>query len=1183
MRRSGIALLAAALLGAVGFVMVSALASAPTLPISQVPLTLAASVRPLVLLAVGNSQSMDGTLSGAIMTGSGSLGTSLSALNSSSSPVSYAVPAGFTPPVQAADSSGNAPYSVNVGGVLTDNGASRLNVAKGGIQAILQAYMQNTDFALADYSISNVSLYTTWVYYMSPAGANFSFTNTESTGSTYVANPCFGYVTSTSATSANCSAIASAGLAASATLNTSAWMQIGASSDDPTINDVLYAPPGSQPGVYINYGGANPATPFPPNFDLSDYNAGGVVLGYPYSAPGANRQTGPTNAGYVPYSPQVMYAERGYGYYGGQAANTGNIAVKQTTAGTNPTAASVNAAIAAFTPFLQPETNNVGSGEIKAAAVQSPIAGLLSAANAYLTGPDVRTTDSNGCDVPRYVVLISDGLPTEDLNGGLWPPLGSAAAVGYGVTATFNADGSLAATNDQALTDTLSTIATLKAAGIKTYIIGLGAGVDPSANTQAAATLQAMAMAGGTAAYYPATSPAALVSDLNTILISVQNASVASTASSVNSTQLSTSSFEYQASFISSDSPYQDWTGEVYAKALDPATGKPTGPTLWSAQALLDTKLVSTRLIATWNPALPSVGTAGPPAGPAGAGAPFEWSNGDPTQAISAAQRALLQPTDTLGQSRLAYLRGDTSQEKRNGGAFRNRSHILGDIVDSQPAYVGPPSGAYFSTSYFAFQTAQKNRPAMIYAGANDGMLHAFNANPSAAAGGGVEQFAFIPNGVFANLYQLSAPLYNQSHLFFVDGSPQSGDVQFADSTWHTLLVGGENAGGRSVYALDVTNPQDITSEIALANKVLWEFSDSSDLGLTYGEPRIAPVAAAPGFAVFFGNGYNSPNNHAVLYALNPQTGATIAKLDLCTSAAALAATACNAGAPQGLSSVAVGNSDGLRGQPVTEVYGGDLQGNLWVVDVGNPDPTKWTVRLLFQARDPAGNPQPITTSPMLTLNPNYPREDGLFVMFGTGQFLTQNDLTNLQTQTVYGVWDQGATAPYHRSNLQQQVLAVTTVASSAVPVLTDTNNAVSLGSQAGWYDDLPIPGQRVMTDPQLLNGSFITALNTPPTSSCGGSASAMLLEINYATGGAFALPQLDVNGDGVINSGDVLPGGGNAVGLGLGTGYASAPTMIGPTGAGYMDLNFTMSGGNTNSQPTLNNGSRISAWRQLQ
>lgn len=1126
----------------------------PSIVISQIPLQLATPTHPQVLIAMGNSQSMDGTLSGAIMVGSGTSSGGLSSLQNSSSPINYLVPAGFTPPVQAANASGYAPYTVSQNGLLVDNSASRMNVAKAGVQTILETYMQNTDFALEDYSTSNTGLYSTWVYYMSPQSGNFAFTNSIASGNPYVLNPCYGYTTASSTIKSNCSALAT--LYGSSTLSTNLYMLIGSSSDDPSINDVLYA--GGLTGVFASYSGPHPSTPYPPNYSLANYNAGSVGITYNQTTPNLGGfGSGPTNAGFVPYSPQVLYSKRGFGYGGSQSASTGNIVVPMTTVGTNPTVATLNAAINKFLPYLKPETNSTSTTEIKSVAGQSPTAGLLTTAKSYLTG--LKNTGS--CKPQLYVILISDGLPTVDLSGGFWPPLGSAAAIGYGVTATFNADGSLNTTNDIAVSDTISALTNLQNAGIKTFVVGLGAGVDPTVNPQAASTLTAMAVAGGTGNYYPANNSTALINNLNNILISVQNNTLSTTAATISSTNLRLGTVEYQASFTSSDKSYQDWTGNFAELSLDPITGFPTGRINWSGQRLLDAQ--STRTITTWNPTLNS---------DVGGGVPFLWTN------ISAAQQASLQPSDSLGENRLQYLRGVTTQEIRNGGTFRNRTHILGDIVNSQATYVSAPASPYlFSTpSYAAFVQTNASRPAMVYVGANDGMLHAFNAQT------GVEKFAFIPNGVFSNLYHLTAQLYNQNHMFFVDGSPQSGDVQFSDASWHTLLVGGENAGGKSIYALDITNPS-FANETAMASSVLWEFSET-DLGLTYSQPQIGMINTnselTKRFAVFFGNGYNSANNKAVLYAVDPKTGTLIRKIDLC----AAVPDACNPSNPEGLSNVALGQIDGLQGQPITSVYAGDLQGNLWAVDVSDADPSQWQARVLFQARDPTGNPQPITTTPLVTLNPSYARFQGLFVMFGTGQLLTQSDLSSLQTQTVYGVWDKPALSfILGRTNLQAQTLSLVPASVSGLPqdILTDTTNAVGWNSTYGWYNDLPIPGQRVITNPQLINGSFIATLNSPPATPCG-VASSMFLDIYYKTGGAYPnTTQLDIDGDGTITSADQYNGT-NPVGIGLLTGYASAPASVGRNKNNHMVQIITMSGGQQVSVINQSNGSRSSSWWQL-
>lgn len=1130
--------------------------AAPSLTIPQVPLIISTPIHPQVLILIGNSQSMDGTLSGAIMTGSGSLGTALSTLNNSSSPVHYSVPSGFTPPLQAADATGKAPYTVLSGGKYYDNGPSRMNTAKAGIKAIIQQYMASTDFSLGTYSTGAPSLYQTWVYYMSPTGSDFTFTNTPVAGKYYVNNPCYGYTTASATVLSNCTSIA--GYYGAATLSSNQYMLIGASSDDANINDVLYTN-SAFAGSFINYTGPTPATPYPPNFTLANYNAGSIVIKYSKSLPTGNvLSTSPTNAGFVPYSPQVLYSKRGFGYYSSQSATSGSILVPMTTAGTSPTVSSANTAVNVFTPFLAPESNSSTTGEIKASAVQAPTAGLLKQANTYMQ--PLATTSGGGCPQKKYVILISDGLPTLDLNGKYWPPLGTASAAGYGVSATFNADGSLNTSNDQALIDAINSIKTLKANGISTYIIGLGAGVAPKINAQAAASLTAMAIAGGTENYYPATSPDALVDDLNSILLSIQSGDFTASAAAVNSTHLSGNSVEYQGSFTANDTPYQDWTGNLRAIQLNENTGIPTGAVLWNAQAALDSLASGSgwsdaRLITSFNPS-------------SGLGIPFRWSN------LTSAQQALLQPTDSLGAQRLEYIRGNSALALRNGGTFRNRSHILGDLIDSQVTYVGAPNDVYTDASYAQFVTNKKNRSPLLYVGANDGMLHAFNAST------GVEAFAFIPNAVFSNLINLTSTVYNQSHQFFVNGSPQTKDVQFSDSSWHTVLVSGENAGGKSLFALDITNPEQLTTESAVAAAVLWEFTDT-DMGLSFSQPQLAKIGLATttpaNFAVFFGNGYNSPNNNSVLYALNPQSGALIRKIDLCAAVSG----SCNSTLAQGLSSVAVANQDGLQALPITKVYAGDLQGNLWSVDVSDPSASNWTVRLLFQAKDSAGTAQAITSTPVVSLHPNYPRKQGLYVLFGTGRLLTANDLTNTQTQTVYALWDKpGSSATYTLGNLQQQTLSQ--ASSTSGLILTTTNSSINWNTRFGWYSSLPTAGQRIVTNPDLINGAFIATLNTPPLALCGEGFNSMLLELNYANGGSFLSPQLDINGDGLFNAADAY-GGSYAVGITLSNSYATAPNVMGPNKNNKIVILVTQSNGTQSTTFNPNNNPRKVGWWEIQ
>jgi type IV pilus assembly protein PilY1 len=373
--------------------------------------------------------------------------------------------------------------------------------------------------------------------------------------------------------------------------------------------------------------------------------------------------------------------------------------------------------------------------------------------------------------------------------------------------------------------------------------------------------------------------------------------------------------------------------------------------------------------------------------------------------------------------------------------------------------------------------------------------------------------------------------------------------VQFADASWHTVLVGTEGAGGNSVFALDVTNPANITSEGTLASAVLWDFIDP-DMGLGFSTPAIASTPG--GWTVFVGNGYNSPNQKPFLFALNAQTGATVSKIDLC----AAVPTACNLAASNGLSTVIAVNSGGQLAGYANIVYAGDLQGNLWRVDVSNANPAMWTVTVLFQARDPLGNPQPITTSPVASLNPRYPQIQGTMVFFATGQLLGLRDLADVNVQTIYGIYDPPATyatpitSPVPRlpgNSLVQQLLSIPT---SNGQVVVDTGNAVSIPTNSGWYVDLTLnSGERVVTDPRLESGGTLVLTSyVPSTDPCSAGGSSYLYMLNYATGGSFTSPQFDLNGDHVINGSDsvLLNSGlmGNPVGMALGNVFAAAPTI---------------------------------------
>jgi type IV pilus assembly protein PilY1 len=227
--------------------------------------------------------------------------------------------------------------------------------------------------------------------------------------------------------------------------------------------------------------------------------------------------------------------------------------------------------------------------------------------------------------------------------------------------------------------------------------------------------------------------------------------------------------------------------------------------------------------------------------------------------------------------------------------------------------------------SYSAFLAKWATRPAAVYVGANDGMLHAFDARLKAVSGAnpGRELWAYVPASVYANL-PAQTRLTNFSFTPTVDGSPVTGDVFFNSASslyntkgWHTLLVGSLRLGGRGVFGVDITDPSATTlnTSTAVASKVLWEFNSDSvstvgtpaNLGYTFGTPVIARVAfnnsdspATVGrWVVLVPGGYfpdgntaaAASNTYSSLFVLDAQTGTLLKEIRTPTGAGAVAIT----------------------------------------------------------------------------------------------------------------------------------------------------------------------------------------------------------------------------------------------------------------------------------------------------
>jgi type IV pilus assembly protein PilY1 len=502
--------------------------------------------------------------------------------------------------------------------------------------------------------------------------------------------------------------------------------------------------------------------------------------------------------------------------------------------------------------------------------------------------------------------------------------------------------------------------------------------------------------------------------------------------------------------------------------------------------------------------------------------------------------------TAAAGQALVSFLSGDRTNE---GTFFRSRLHILGDIVSSEARYVKAPLQTYSDPGYSAFAAANANRLPTVYVGANDGMLHAFDALS------GQERWAFIPTAVLPNLYHLADLTYASQHRYFVDGTPETGDIcpktpstSCGGSDWKTILVGGLNQGGKSFYALDVTDPSN--------PKYMWEFT-ATNLGYSYSNPRITKLSNGT-WVVIVASGYSNADGIGHLYVINAATGALISDVSNGTGSVSN---------PDGLARIAARAPLAATDNTVEEVYGGDLLGNVWRFDVnGNIGAPGIDAQLLINLQDPSGNPQPITAKPTVAATTtNVP-----LVMIGTGRYLGVSDLTDTNTYSMYGIKDTLGTTTLTTprasgSKFIQQTMTVGTCPANAPSttctqgqtVRTSSSTPVDWTVNNGWYLDFPVGGERSTTDATLALGTLVFTTVKPQSATatqiqgCNGSAT----DINAKS----YLYYLD------YNSGGAVSGTSNVVGEELCTCIATRPSVV-KTVSGNVEGIIRTSGGSTNA-----------------
>ncbi len=517
------------------------------------------------------------------------------------------------------------------------------------------------------------------------------------------------------------------------------------------------------------------------------------------------------------------------------------------------------------------------------------------------------------------------------------------------------------------------------------------------------------------------------------------------------------------------------YSGNLFAYPVDQFGNVEKSPEWWGggAQVHVDGQNFDTgRLIAT----MKDDGTK----------IPFRWGS------LSGTQQALL-GTASVGPTILNFLRGDRSQEIPNTGkTLRQRKSALGDMIHSRPYYVGDSSNP------------------TVFVGANDGMLHAFDA----ATSGGAERWAYVPSMLINKMKNLSVSPY--VHDYFVDGQINIADI--SSSGAKRILVGGLGGGGKGLYALDITGSAGLTAstEADVASKVMWEITPTTvnyanpsttnayvNLGFTYGTPSVAKIGGAD--SIIVGNGYNdnsAGDYQAYLFVINPYTGQLIRAIRAGTG------TSGTASSPNGLSTPVGVDIDGDGSIDI--VYAGDLNGTMWKFKLS--DGTATALLTTSEA---------ITSTPGVFMHPN----GGYMVNFGTGKQLTAADSTDVTTvYHVYGIWDGAAGSGMVTQTLTERSY---TTGSTATRVRTVTANQPNWATDKGWQVTLPA-GERVLGEGSFIeNGRFYfnshnpTISTTVPNTTTVVQGTNWLMELDGLTGGTKTRPFLDMNGDVKVDDAD--------------------------------------------------------------
>ena len=585
---------------------------------------------------------------------------------------------------------------------------------------------------------------------------------------------------------------------------------------------------------------------------------------------------------------------------------------------------------------------------------------------------------------------------------------------------------------------------------IKTFAVGFATGGNKPNYTN-------LASAGGTVTPLFAENEDELFAKLTEAIKQITGSTLTFTAPAI-STDARSNDYIYQSTFTYSKN--NQWKG--FLKKYQLNSNGSFGNMIWDAGTLLNNKLATSRQIWT-------------------VGAGNVNLNNVTTSNLSILKNKFFTTTATDSEATklINFIRGLDSYDEDGDGNTNESRHKLGDIYHSNINIVGKPSATVqytneFQTGFYRSQNGYSNfmakhlgRRETIYVGANDGMLHAFDAIT------GNELWAFIPPSLHTKLSTMISSKANSTNsIYGVDGSSSVKDI-YINGEWKTVLISGLGAGGHSFFALDITDPNNPKHLFTINNDssngliTFWDKNgddqifahDSSmliendyrKLGETWSAPRIVKLKInnVDKWVAIAGGGYNgatNPNYGSAVFIIDLENdGKLINKIDIEDKTSIDIVNSI----PSDLTIITADSTENAKYYGAL-VYAFDLEGKITKINLTDKG-TLYDQTQIFDTESNTTNGRFLYKKASATII-----DDNLWFYFGTGNTQKLQDKSANTLNRLYGIKDKYF--PIFNSV-------------SSIPTVRQCKTAPNCPNSAdtGWYVDLK-NGQKLSDEPTIDN-----------------------------------------------------------------------------------------------------------------